>query len=46
MANWTPAEEGALKLSRTLKPLEPFREQVVVVSNLAHAMAAPARSRR
>ena len=41
MANWTPAEEGALKLSRTLKPLEPFRDQVVVVSNLAHAMAAP-----
>ena len=22
MANWTPAEEGALKLSRTLAPLE------------------------
>jgi Protein of unknown function (DUF1552) len=41
MANWTPTDEGALKLSRTLKPLEPFREQVVVVSNLAHAMAAP-----
>jgi hypothetical protein len=41
MANWTPAEEGALKLSRTLQPLEPFRDQVVVVSNLAHAMAAP-----
>jgi hypothetical protein len=41
MANWTPAEEGALKLSRTLKPLEAFRDQVVVVSNLAHAMAAP-----
>src|SRR6202051_2743261 len=42
MANWSPAEEGALKLSRTLMPLEPFRDQVVVVSNLAHAMAAPA----
>jgi len=41
MANWTPAEEGPLKLSRTLKPLEAFRDQVVVVSNLAHAMAAP-----
>src|SRR5579864_7689156 len=42
MANWTPAEEGALKLSRTLMPLEPFRDQVLVVSNLAHKMAAPA----
>jgi hypothetical protein len=42
MNNWTPAEEGALKLSRTLMPLEPFRDQVVVVSNLAHAMAGPA----
>jgi hypothetical protein len=42
MNNWTPAEEGALKMSRTLMPLEPFRNNVVVVSNLAHAMAAPA----
>ena len=42
IANWTPADEGALKLSRTLMPLEPFKDQVVVVSNLAHAMAAPA----
>ncbi|MEO8098692.1 MAG: DUF1552 domain-containing protein [Acidobacteriota bacterium] len=41
MANWTPAEEGALTLSRTLTPLEPFKRNVVVVSNLAHAMAAP-----
>jgi Protein of unknown function (DUF1552) len=42
MNNWTPAEEGALKLSRTLMPLERVRDQVVVVSNLAHAMAGPA----
>src|SRR5579863_6601774 len=42
MANWTPPDEGVLKLSRTLAPLEPFKNQVVVVSNLAHAMAAPA----
>src|SRR5690242_5076744 len=42
MNNWTPAEEGTLKLSRTLAPLEPYRDQVVVVSNLAHKMAAPA----
>jgi len=42
MANWTPAAEGPLQLSRTLQPLEPFKDQVVVVSNLAHAMAGPA----
>src|SRR5580765_3723817 len=41
MNNWTPAEEGALTLSRTLAPLEPYKNQVVVVSNLAHKMAAP-----
>lgn len=42
MNNWTPTEEGVMsKMSRTLMPLEPFRNNVVVVSNLAHAMAAP-----
>ena len=41
MANWTPEREGALTLSRTLMPLEPYKQNVVVVSNLAHAMAAP-----
>lgn len=41
MANWTPAEEGVLKLSRTLSPLEPYQNQVVVLSNLAHRMAGP-----
>ncbi|MEP6962030.1 MAG: DUF1552 domain-containing protein, partial [Acidobacteriota bacterium] len=41
MNNWTPATEGALTLSRTLAPLEPFKQNVVVISNLAHAMAAP-----
>ncbi len=42
MANWTPAAEGAnFKLSRTLAPVEPFKDQVVVVTNLAHKMAAP-----
>ena len=46
MANWTPAEEGALKLSRTLTPLEPFKDQVVVVSNLAHKMAGAGGPRR
>src|ERR1041385_1324353 len=42
MTHWTPAGEGALTLSRTLTPLEPFKNQLVVVSNLAHKMAAPA----
>lgn len=42
IANWTPVGEGTdFKMSRTLAPLEPFRDQVVVVSNLAHKMAAP-----
>jgi hypothetical protein len=42
MANWTPKTEGPLELSSTLSPLAPYKDQVVVVSNLAHAMAAPA----
>ncbi len=42
MANWTPPAEGAgFDLSRTLAPLAPFRDQVNVISNLAHKMAAP-----
>jgi hypothetical protein len=41
MANWTPAEEGPLKLSPILAPLEEYKNQVVVVSNLSHAMAGP-----
>jgi len=41
MANWTPAEEGALKLSPTLASLESCKDRVVVVSNLVHAMAGP-----
>jgi hypothetical protein len=41
LANWTPAEEGPLKLSPILAPLEDFKNQVVVVSNLSHAMAGP-----
>src|SRR5581483_12106031 len=43
MTNWTPAGEGAnFEISRTLKPLEPFKKNLVVVSNLAHHNAAPA----
>jgi hypothetical protein len=43
MANWTPVGDGTdFKLSRTLAPLAPFRDQLVVVSGLAHKNAAPA----
>jgi Protein of unknown function (DUF1552) len=42
MSNWTPAAEGSdFEFSRTLKPLEPHRNNVVVVSNLAHKLAGP-----
>ena len=41
MAKWTPDEEGALKLSPILMPLEPYKNRVVVISNLAHKMAGP-----
>jgi len=41
MANWTPAAEGALELSPILAPLDPYKKDVVVLSNLAHAMAGP-----
>jgi len=41
MAKWTPAEEGALNLSPILMPLEPYKNRVVVISNLAHKMAGP-----
>jgi hypothetical protein len=41
MANWTPAAEGPLQLSPILAPLEAYKDQVVVISNLAHAMAGP-----
>jgi uncharacterized protein DUF1552 len=39
MDKWTPAGEGALVLSETLKPLEPFRDRLNVFSNLAHSLA-------
>jgi hypothetical protein len=41
MNQWTPAKEGLLELSPTLSPLAPYKDQVVVLSNLAHAMAGP-----
>lgn len=43
IANWTPIGDGTdFEISRTLMPLEPFRDRLVVISNLAHRNAAPA----
>jgi hypothetical protein len=43
MSNWTPVKRGGnFKLSRTLASLAPYQDQLVVVSNMAHQMAAPA----
>jgi len=40
MDQWTPAKEGSgFEFSPVLKPLEPFRDRVVVVSGLAHHQA-------
>jgi hypothetical protein len=42
MSNWTPIGTGTdFKLSRTLMPLAPYRDNLVVVSNLAHKQAEP-----
>ncbi len=42
MDKWTPAGEGrGFAFSEILQPLEPFRERVCVVSDLAHAQVAP-----
>jgi hypothetical protein len=38
-AYWTPAKLGALELSPTLKPLEPFRNRLTVISDLALPLA-------
>jgi Protein of unknown function (DUF1552) len=41
-AQWTPAGEGRdFTLSRILKPLEPYREDLLVLSGLAHRNADP-----
>jgi hypothetical protein len=43
MDKWTPSGEGtAFRFSEILQPLEPFRDRLVVVSDLAHAPVAPA----
>src|SRR5580658_4519214 len=37
---WLPAKEGAeFEITPTLRPLEPFRDDLVVVSNLTHRTA-------
>ena len=42
MDKWTPVAEGtAFDFPEILQPLEPFRDRVCVVSNLAHAPVAP-----
>jgi len=42
MDHWTPTTEGAgFEFSEILKPLEPFREYVNVVSGLCHPQAGP-----
>lgn len=41
MNQWTPAKAGPLELSPILSPLAPHKDRVVVLSNLAHAMAGP-----
>ena len=41
MADWTPATEGAgFAYSRILKPLEPFRDETLILSGLAHRNGA------
>lgn len=41
MDKWTPAKEGkGFEFTETLKPLEKYRDRLVVVSNLAHLQAA------
>ncbi len=43
MNQWTPAEVGSdFKFTRILKPLEPFRNDTVVISGLANAAATKA----
>jgi hypothetical protein len=42
MDKWTPAAEGTgFAFSEILQPLEPFRDRICVVSDLAHAAVAP-----
>jgi Protein of unknown function (DUF1552) len=41
MGDWTPAAEGAAyEFTRIMKPLEPFRKEMLVLSGLAHRNGA------
>src|SRR6187401_305001 len=43
MDKWTPVGEGrAFQFSEILQPLQPFRDRLLVLSDLAHAPVAPA----
>lgn len=43
ISNWTPIGDGeGFNISRTLTPLAPYQDKLVVISNLAHKNAAPA----
>ena len=47
MDQWTPATEGAgFEFTPILKPLEPFRDSLNVISGLGHAAPTPPRSTR
>ena len=42
MDKWTPTGEGtAFQFSEILQPLEPFRDRINVISDLAHQPVAP-----
>ena len=42
MQDWTPAQDGVgFAFTKTLQPVAPFRDQLVVVSGLAHGQAEP-----
>src|SRR4051794_31497590 len=43
MQDWTPKKEGSnFEFSRILKPIEPFRDQLVILSGLEVKTAGPA----
>jgi hypothetical protein len=40
MGHWTPKTDGAdFEITPILSPLEPFRDQLIVISEMEHAMA-------
>jgi hypothetical protein len=42
MHEWTPSKQGELELTRILKPLEPYRNRLLLVSGLEVETAGPA----